>query len=153
MNYCDPCRRHLNGALTCPGCGTPAEALQAYAPQPEPPEDEGEFEGGGSDSGQGSGDDEPEEAPGRADRPRTRGRGRGRGRRTADEGRPGPVTSRRDRKAAVHRRRRRRALLIGVGFVLAAGGLSIAELGVDAPGLPGFSSPGPAAADGETADR
>ncbi|WP_443728928.1 SCO2400 family protein, partial [Streptomyces anatolicus] len=22
MDYCHPCRRHLNGALACPGCGT-----------------------------------------------------------------------------------------------------------------------------------
>ncbi|WP_420710720.1 SCO2400 family protein [Streptomyces sp. NRRL S-146] len=28
MDYCDPCRRHLNGALACPGCGTPAETLR-----------------------------------------------------------------------------------------------------------------------------
>ncbi|MZD08606.1 hypothetical protein GTW43_26515, partial [Streptomyces sp. SID5785] len=31
MDYCHPCRRHLNGALACPGCGTPAEAVRAYA--------------------------------------------------------------------------------------------------------------------------
>ncbi|MET8470898.1 hypothetical protein ABZY90_23160 [Streptomyces sp. NPDC006422] len=29
-DYCHPCRRHLNGALTCPGCGTPVEAVRAY---------------------------------------------------------------------------------------------------------------------------
>uniref|UniRef100_UPI003B976D62 SCO2400 family protein n=1 Tax=Streptomyces prasinus TaxID=67345 RepID=UPI003B976D62 len=29
MDYCHPCRRHLNGALACPGCGTPAETLPA----------------------------------------------------------------------------------------------------------------------------
>ncbi|MFJ6482117.1 hypothetical protein ACIQK6_18635 [Streptomyces sp. NPDC091682] len=27
MNYCHACRRHLNGALACAGCGTPAEYL------------------------------------------------------------------------------------------------------------------------------
>ncbi|GHB24893.1 hypothetical protein GCM10010331_08600 [Streptomyces xanthochromogenes] len=32
MDYCHSCRRHLNGALACAGCGTPAEAL---APSPE----------------------------------------------------------------------------------------------------------------------
>ncbi|GGT92754.1 SCO2400 family protein [Streptomyces violascens] len=32
MDYCHSCRRHLNGALACAGCGTPAEAL---APAPE----------------------------------------------------------------------------------------------------------------------
>ncbi|MCC5476029.1 SCO2400 family protein [Streptomyces barringtoniae] len=35
MDYCYPCQRHLNGALACPGCGTPAragaEAPAAYA--------------------------------------------------------------------------------------------------------------------------
>ncbi|MFD7293262.1 hypothetical protein ACFV9W_08225 [Streptomyces sp. NPDC059897] len=29
-DYCQPCRRHLNGALACPGCGTPADAVRAY---------------------------------------------------------------------------------------------------------------------------
>lgn len=28
MDYCYTCRRHLNGAFSCPGCGTPADALQ-----------------------------------------------------------------------------------------------------------------------------
>ncbi|MCQ8194502.1 SCO2400 family protein [Streptomyces rugosispiralis] len=27
MDYCSPCRRHLNGAFSCPGCGRPAEDL------------------------------------------------------------------------------------------------------------------------------
>ncbi|MFC9455536.1 hypothetical protein ACFT16_07270, partial [Streptomyces sp. NPDC056983] len=31
MDYCHPCRRHLNGALACPGCGTPAEACREHA--------------------------------------------------------------------------------------------------------------------------
>ncbi|MER5945235.1 hypothetical protein ABT127_04165 [Streptomyces sp. NPDC001904] len=31
MDYCHPCHRHLNGALACPGCGTPADAVRAYA--------------------------------------------------------------------------------------------------------------------------
>ncbi|MFF9689388.1 hypothetical protein [Streptomyces sp. NPDC014623] len=31
MDYCHPCRRHLNGALACAGCGTPADALVPYA--------------------------------------------------------------------------------------------------------------------------
>ncbi|WP_443732229.1 SCO2400 family protein, partial [Streptomyces laculatispora] len=31
MDYCHPCQRHLNGALACAGCGTPAEALSHYA--------------------------------------------------------------------------------------------------------------------------
>ncbi|MCC9685871.1 SCO2400 family protein [Streptomyces sp. MNU103] len=28
MDFCHPCRRHLNGALACPGCGTPVESLR-----------------------------------------------------------------------------------------------------------------------------
>ncbi|MGW2251084.1 hypothetical protein ACWCXH_12880 [Kitasatospora sp. NPDC001660] len=35
MTYCTLCQRHLNGALSCPGCGRPAEA--AARPQPERP--------------------------------------------------------------------------------------------------------------------
>jgi hypothetical protein len=34
MDYCSSCRRHLNGALVCPGCG-------AYAPDIAPPIDHG----------------------------------------------------------------------------------------------------------------
>ncbi|MFD5617873.1 hypothetical protein [Streptomyces yangpuensis] len=44
MNYCHACRRHLNGALACAGCGTPAEYLIPAAPtagQPAPPAVEG----------------------------------------------------------------------------------------------------------------
>ncbi|MGW7493804.1 SCO2400 family protein, partial [Streptomyces luteogriseus] len=33
MDYCDPCRRHLNGALACPGCGTSAETLRMRGPE------------------------------------------------------------------------------------------------------------------------
>jgi hypothetical protein len=28
MDYCYACRRHLNGAYSCPGCGTPADQLK-----------------------------------------------------------------------------------------------------------------------------
>ncbi|WP_457034108.1 SCO2400 family protein, partial [Kitasatospora sp. P5_F3] len=31
MDYCAPCRRHLNGALSCPGCGAPASAAAPVA--------------------------------------------------------------------------------------------------------------------------
>ncbi|MEU2729667.1 SCO2400 family protein [Streptomyces griseoviridis] len=104
MDYCDPCRRHLNGALTCPGCGATVRELPVAA-RP--------------DAADGAAREEPE----------------------ADAVADG-ATSRRDRKATAHRRRRRRVLWTGVGFVLAAGGLSLAELGVDAP----FSGPPPAGA-------
>ena len=39
MDYCHPCRRHLNGALACPGCGTPADACRAYAGSLAPDDD------------------------------------------------------------------------------------------------------------------
>ncbi|WP_411575724.1 SCO2400 family protein [Streptomyces mutabilis] len=116
MDYCHPCRRHLNGALACPGCGTPVEEPRAAEPHLT----------------------EAEEAPpSRVEEVR------------AADGRPsGGRGSRRDRKAAAHRRRRRRVLFVTAGFVLAAGGLSLAELGLDAPGSP----PRPAAAGGESTD-
>jgi hypothetical protein len=34
MDYCYQCRRHLNGAWACAGCGTPAEELRQRAPVP-----------------------------------------------------------------------------------------------------------------------
>ncbi|MCX4962567.1 SCO2400 family protein [Streptomyces virginiae] len=37
MNYCHACRRHLNGALACAGCGTPAEYLIPAASGAAPP--------------------------------------------------------------------------------------------------------------------
>ncbi|CAL9447289.1 hypothetical protein SUDANB176_02368 [Streptomyces sp. enrichment culture] len=131
MDYCHPCRRHLNGALACPGCGIPVETLRARAAEPAGPAGSSECEGepAVADAVDGPYGDEGEKAA------------------PADGGRRGGG-SRRDRKAAAHRRRRRRALLVAAGFVLAAGGLSLAELGMDAPGSP----PKPAAAGEETTD-
>ncbi|WP_435857476.1 SCO2400 family protein [Streptomyces olindensis] len=172
MDYCDPCRRHLNGALACPGCGTSAEALRWREPEYHAvPHGSGGVTDGaggfhGAEEGSGShgdystdedygtdGSDEPDE-PDEGDEGENRehlgraARRRGRGRGPVTEG-PGPGgASRRDRKAAAHRRRRRRTLFIAAGFVLAAGGLSLAELGMDAP----KSTPKPAAAGGESAD-
>ncbi|MEU3371445.1 hypothetical protein ABZ734_13330 [Streptomyces sp. NPDC006660] len=37
MDYCHSCRRHLNGALACAGCGTPAQELGPH-PESEPDE-------------------------------------------------------------------------------------------------------------------
>ncbi|MEV5446846.1 hypothetical protein AB0N23_30520, partial [Streptomyces sp. NPDC052644] len=34
MDYCHECRRHLNGALACAGCGRPAEELRHDDPGP-----------------------------------------------------------------------------------------------------------------------
>lgn len=196
MDYCDPCRRHLNGALACPGCGTSLEALRAYPTQPYslPQEAYAEYGGVGgphegdahagmtggyvdqvapgadavdtdADARSGAGDGPAEVAEptgGRASRRRARGRADRHDVAGAPEGDHGPDgeyddpdsdaveggASRRDRKAAAHRRRRRRTLLVVAGFVLAAGGLSLAELGMDAPG----SSSRPAAAGGESAE-
>ncbi|WP_420706089.1 SCO2400 family protein [Streptomyces sp. NRRL S-455] len=162
MDYCDPCRRHLNGALACPGCGTSAESLRWREPEyggydaapsggegevprrsdvAEEPEEPEEPEGPDGPGGEydGDGDDGDDEPSGRGARRRGRRRGP-----AVDA--PGGA-SRRDRKAAAHRRRRRRTLLVAAGFVLAAGGLSLAELGMDAP----RSTPKPAA-EGEPVD-
>ncbi|MFD5227210.1 hypothetical protein ACFWJ5_01455 [Streptomyces qaidamensis] len=165
MDYCDPCRRHLNGALACPGCGTSAETLRRsrepeYGAGPAGPDRPDASADGYGDAYDGGYDDDPYggtrsdddgdvgEDPGEGDdehlgrAARRRGRGRG----PVAEG-PGGA-SRRDRKAAAHRRRRRRTLFVAAGFVLAAGGLSLAELGMDAPS----STPKPAAAGGESVD-
>ncbi|MFD5741920.1 hypothetical protein ACFXJM_11860 [Streptomyces massasporeus] len=168
MDYCDPCRRHLNGALACPGCGTSADTLRgrgqeygAYGataaghsgagPQgPDGPDAPDASDHGPDGYG---GHDDTYDAPHAEDDVEDDGehlgraaRRRGRGHGPAADG-PGG-SSRRDRKAAAHRRRRRRTLFVAAGFVLAAGGLSLAELGLDAPS----SSPRPAAAGGESAD-
>src|SRR4051812_21111122 len=126
MDYCHPCRRHLNGALACPGCGTSVEELRAYADDAD-----ARAEGGAVSV---------EESPyeGDADGPRSRRRA-ARGGRSADGTRGGRSAdgtrlSRRDRKAAAHRRRRRRVLFVSAGLILAAGGLSFAELGTELPG-------------------
>ncbi|MFF8091874.1 hypothetical protein [Streptomyces sp. NPDC016675] len=139
MDYCLPCRRHLNGALACPGCGTPAGEL--HPPEPHLPV-RTPYAG-------------PAEAPGYArhtapvppaaeETDPSAGTPDG----TPDDAFTGGRASRRDRKAAAHRRRRRRTLFVAAGFVLAAGGLSLAELGLDAPGSPAT----PAAAGDETTD-
>ncbi|MDQ0990663.1 hypothetical protein [Streptomyces sp. V3I7] len=150
MDYCHPCRRHLNGALACPGCGTPIEELRPHrrdaphdghqADDQAPYQDEYAYAGDGEADEEEDGEDEP--GGGRAARRREQGRGRGRSR--GGGAGAGADASRRDRKAAVHRRRRRRTLLITAGFVLATGALSIAELGMDATP---FAGSGPAVAE------
>ncbi|MDX3642575.1 hypothetical protein, partial [Streptomyces sp. MB09-02B] len=126
MDYCHPCRRHLNGALACPGCGTPVEELRAYADEADAHPEEAEETSPA-----------PEGEPG----PRAARRRAGRERAT------GTRSNRRDRKAAAHRRRRKRVLLIGSGLLLAVGALSLAELGMESPG----SGPTTNAADDEPA--
>ncbi|CAM5398678.1 Zinc ribbon domain-containing protein OS=Streptomyces aurantiogriseus OX=66870 GN=GCM10010251_52350 PE=4 SV=1 [Streptomyces aurantiogriseus] len=167
MDYCHPCRRHLNGALACPGCGTPVEQLRAYpqaAYEPEPytpePYSPGPYEQDASVREAPGDSDQRDQRDDRDDREVESGEPQGRAARRREQGRAGrrdpartagaSEASRRDRKAAVHRRRRKRTVLITVGFVLAAGGLSLAELGIDAPGF--SSSRNPAAAGGESSE-
>lgn len=38
MNYCQSCRRHLNGAVSCPGCGAVGVAAPAEAQDPQSPD-------------------------------------------------------------------------------------------------------------------
>lgn len=151
MDFCHPCRRHLNGALACPGCGTPVETLRARQPQ-EPAATPG-YEDGPDGAAEDAG--EPVAGPGAAESdgygdeaPRGRRADRRRGREPEDSATGSSAgQSRRDRKAAAHRRRRNRTLIVAAGFVLAAGALSLAELGLEEPG----SKPEPATA-GESPD-
>ncbi|MFF7297858.1 hypothetical protein [Streptomyces sp. NPDC008265] len=113
MNYCHACRRHLNGALACAGCGTAAEYLIPAAPpagRPAPPET-------------------PAVRPPVPETPTA----------LADvyadslvvlsapEGRRAGA-----RRRVAHRRRRRTVLSLGLGVLIAAGGsLSAAHLVAD----------------------
>ncbi|MFI8274108.1 hypothetical protein ACIGBH_04210 [Streptomyces sp. NPDC085929] len=104
MDYCHACRRHLNGALACAGCGTPAEYLPPAAaggpPVPAAP----------------YGSARPEEpADPFADSIVVLS--------GAHSGRAGA------RRRATHRRRRRTMLTVGLGLVLAIGGtVSLARI-------------------------
>ncbi|MFJ3701791.1 MULTISPECIES: hypothetical protein [unclassified Streptomyces] len=109
MDYCHPCQRHLNGALACAGCGTPADALAPYAVVADRPGRDAEPAG------------ETTEVP----------EVTGRRRRARDD------TRRRGRRA--HRRRGRALLLTAVGVVLALGALSLAELAMEPGGDSGAS--------------
>ncbi|WP_406493941.1 hypothetical protein OG936_09755 [Streptomyces sp. NBC_00846] len=150
MDYCHPCQRHLNGALACAGCGTPAEAPSHYATPA--------FAGHEPDA-----EREPS-AP-----PRPGGRRGGR-----DAARPTRGTSgsrRPDRRAGAqrrgkraHRRRGRTALLVAIGVVLAAGMLSLAELAIEPNGddrasdyvreaVPDTTEPAPARSASGAAER
>ncbi|WP_189397220.1 hypothetical protein [Streptomyces sp. FBKL.4005] len=154
MDYCPPCQRHLNGALACPGCGTPADRLAVTAAAPAPHAHGQPYQQSYEPYGH---DEQPYEAahegtyaqPDRPGGPEHPDRseeadedGPEDAYETAEDTAPGgrraarAAGSRRDRKAAVHRRRRRRTVLLAAGFVLAVGGLSLAELGTDAPFSP-----------------
>ncbi|MFD9307764.1 hypothetical protein ACFWCB_34675 [Streptomyces sp. NPDC060048] len=105
MDYCIACRRHLNGALACAGCGTPAEYLIPAAP-PRPV------------AASAFGDDPAALADVYADSLVVLS-GEGQGRAGA-------------RRRASHRRRRRTALTAGLGILLAAGTtLGLARMATD----------------------
>lgn len=111
MDYCAACRRHINGALSCPGCGTPAHQL-------------GEKGSGDVSASQGaSADTEAMESvsPGRAERRRAAARKGG----DAATRRSGS----RSRTRSIRTRRKSRLLvgtLVGAAIVLV--GWSVAEL-------------------------
>ncbi|MFI8266063.1 MULTISPECIES: SCO2400 family protein [unclassified Streptomyces] len=101
MDYCHACRRHLNGALACAGCGTPVEYLPPAAPggSAVPAAPYGSVRSGAGD---------PPADPFADSLVVLSGADRG--------GRAG------SRRRATHRRRRRTLLTLGLGLVLAAGG-------------------------------
>ncbi|MFK0045663.1 hypothetical protein ACIQU4_16325 [Streptomyces sp. NPDC090741] len=101
MDYCHACRRHLNGALACAGCGTPVEYLPPAAPGvsavPAAPYGSVPSEAGA-----------PPADPFADSLVVLSGADRG--------GRAG------SRRRATHRRRRRTMLTLGLGLALAVGG-------------------------------
>ncbi|MDH2394035.1 hypothetical protein QCN29_35910, partial [Streptomyces sp. HNM0663] len=108
MDYCQPCRRHLNGALACAGCGTPAEELHRRTGDIGEPESDQVFEL--SEAPEPSGD----------------GRQGGHRRAHRDAARRRRPNGRRARK-----RRGRKAVIGTFGLALAAGALSLAELATE----------------------
>ncbi|MCC0579747.1 SCO2400 family protein [Streptomyces californicus] len=145
MDYCHPCRRHLNGALACAGCGTPAQALSPWASseatgvtEATGPTPDGAY---GTASPADASDVRPpsRRATTRASRPGARG--------------PRPGARRRAARGG-HRRRGRTVLFGALGLLLAAGALSLTELAMepdrddsaaefvrDAPGGPTEAAP------------
>ncbi|MEV0780617.1 hypothetical protein ACIBLA_21170 [Streptomyces sp. NPDC050433] len=112
MDYCHHCQRHLNGALACAGCGTPAEELRFHDPVPH----EAEVVLATRDYGQ-----EPPVGPRRQRGSRKR------------------KVSRRERREmraerGAHRRKGRAVLLTVMGLVMAVGALSLAELALESGG-------------------
>ncbi|WP_249401226.1 hypothetical protein [Streptomyces sp. PKU-MA01144] len=104
MDYCDQCRRHLNGALACAGCGTPAEELRHFRPASAAAESDVVVELGG---------------------PYTDGGGPPAGRRR---------TRKAGGARRARRKRGRKVLLGTLGLALAAGALSLAELARESSG-------------------
>ncbi|MFD7609508.1 hypothetical protein [Streptomyces sp. NPDC059828] len=128
MDYCYQCRRHLNGALACAGCGTPAEELRYHNPAVVPAAMPAARRVPVAEAGPAP-VNRPSAAPadevvvelgGAYDEPRTPS-----GHRRA------PTASRKARRSAGVRGRRKRGrkVVVGaVGLVLAAGVLSLTEL-------------------------
>ncbi|MET9318766.1 hypothetical protein ABZX75_00990 [Streptomyces sp. NPDC003038] len=117
MNYCHACRRHLNGALACAGCGTPAEYLIPVAPA------------AGSAAGPGA---QPGSAPQPAAQPAALAEVFADSLvvLSAPNQSGGRAASR--RRAATHRGPRRTVMTIGLGLLLAAGGsLAMARIVTD----------------------
>ncbi|MEV0963079.1 hypothetical protein AB0J25_10880 [Streptomyces sp. NPDC049910] len=104
MDYCHQCRRHLNGALACAGCGTPADELRHFRPASAAAEGDVVVELGGAYADDG--------------RPPT---GRRRTRRAGGARR-------------ARRKRGRKVLIGALGLALAAGALSLAELARESSG-------------------
>ncbi|MFE5482770.1 hypothetical protein [Streptomyces sp. NPDC056527] len=106
MDYCSSCRRHLNGALVCPGCG-------AYAPDIAPITDHGRFVPAsttaavGGDRDEGSWQDPSGDPMGEL---------------PSSEGRAA-----RRRQRARWRKSRRRAV-VATAFALVGGGLTVSAM-------------------------
>ncbi|MFD1657976.1 hypothetical protein ACFSL4_07005, partial [Streptomyces caeni] len=112
MDYCHPCRRHLNGALACPGCGSSVEELRAYADHADShiagdgydgADAHGGFDApGGPEGFEGTGASDADE-PARPGRAQNRRRAKERGAPAQRDPAAGGRAARRDRKAAAHR--------------------------------------------------
>ncbi|MFF9910552.1 hypothetical protein [Streptomyces sp. NPDC013457] len=140
MDYCHQCRRHLNGALACAGCGTPVEELryetpQAAAPRAVAAERVEHVEHGARAEREGRAEHVYELDPLEPPRVTSQG-GRAAARRGAvPSGRAGARRSRRARS------RKGRNVVVGtLGIVLAAGALSMAKMALEPPGEGGAAT-------------
>lgn len=143
MDYCPQCRRHLNGALICAGCGTPAEELRQHQ-SVHPGSHHSRFPGGGDGENEGHGEydaapvsdyglvshDRPDDtAP-----PRNSSRRKGSSRRAGRGGGTRDKAPRRTGPRRARSRRGRRFLIAMLAVILAAGALSLAELARESTG-------------------
>lgn len=123
MDYCHQCRRHLNGALACAGCGTPVEELRYETPRATEYAAEAEHVY----------ELDVVEPP----RPASGG-GRAARRAAVASAPSGRAASRKGRRA---RSRKGRNVLVGtLGLVLAAGALSLTKAALDPPDEGGAAS-------------